>query len=178
MSATKSKRPRSNPPSDYRIRALEPRLAGAMKAIDSLAEIYDPSRQWTAQSVDPDVDLIALCDRIVEVRAEQAAVAKADPWAPDDGPLSGTYNDLHDEWIMLVDRLQSAKRPTTPEGIKAAARMAWESAGRNTSDRVFSDSPAEWIRLQVIAWAAGEEVGPLLPSFWAGERLLDGEAVA
>jgi hypothetical protein len=67
-----------------------------------------------AGDANSEAELIALCNRIVAVCAEQAAVAKANPWAPDDGPLSGKYHDLHDEWIMLVDRLQSAKRPTTP----------------------------------------------------------------
>jgi hypothetical protein len=124
-----------------------------------------------------DADLIALCNRLVAIRAEQEDLAIVDPLAPDDGLLSAEYHNLHGEWVNLVDRLQVAAAPTTPEGVRAAARMAWDTAGRDRRDRVTSSSPMDWVRLTAIAWAAGETLLPKLPPFWLGERLLDGEVV-
>jgi hypothetical protein len=111
-------------------------------------------------SANSDAELIALCDRIVANRGEQEAVAEADASAPDNSPQ---YHALNLEWSDLVDRLQGAARPTTADGIRAAARVVWDSAGRDANGRVISDSPCDWIRLQAIAWAAGEDVGPMMP---------------
>ena len=111
-------------------------------------------------SANSDAELITLCDRIVAIRGEQEALAEADGSAPDNSPQ---YHALYLEWSDLVDRLQSAARPTTSDGIRAAARMVWDSAGRDANGRVISDSPCDWIRLRAIAWAAGEDEGPMMP---------------
>jgi hypothetical protein len=148
---------------------LAMRISGADASIPMLAN---------AAESNPDAELIRLCDRMIAVRAEQEALAIADPWAPDDGPLSEQYHELHDEWIALADRLQVAEPPTTLEGIRAAARMAWNGAGQDRQGRVMSSTPWDWIRLQTIGWAAGVSEAPLLPQSWLGERVLDKEIVA
>lgn len=141
-----------------------------------MAQNTTPRRSVLAASGDsgPDAELIGLCDRLVAVRAEQNVVADADPWAPDDGPLSGRYSALGDEWVRLVGCLPNARPPTTLEGVRAAARMVWDTAisgARDNQGRVHSESCIDWIRLTVIAWAAGTSEAVQLPTYWPPSAL-------
>jgi hypothetical protein len=64
----------------------------------------------------PDGELIQLCDRLVEMNAEETAIFKMNPDAPDGGPLKPALDALHAEWFAIDARLCDVAEPVTRTG--------------------------------------------------------------
>ncbi len=104
----------------------------------------------------PDARFIELCDRLILVRAAWAGIAAFDGDAPNRGRYHKTYTAMQREEDRIRGELVQTRLPTTADGIKAAARAAWEL---NDGYYINSESPPsslnEWLLLTLAGSVAG-----------------------
>ena len=106
--------------------------------------------------VNPDAELIRLCDRLVANRAEEKAICDADEWAPDRGPYKARYDALGEEMDRVTDQLYATADPVTAAGVRAAARAALCVAPKDSDGDITCDGLAEWLAFAVVQHVGGE----------------------
>src|ERR1019366_4049882 len=77
-----------------------------------------------AQVTDADVELIGLCDRLVEINGEEAALFAR---IKDDDERAPVIPPLYEQHEEIRARLFEIGRPVTGAGAEAVARAAWVS---------------------------------------------------
>jgi hypothetical protein len=106
----------------------------------------------------PDGELIRLCDRLEAMNAEEAAILKMDPDAPDRGPFKPAYDALHAEWFAIDARLYDVAEPVTRAGVLAVARAAIAQAPKQADGWIDAPQLAEWLAFTVAEYVAREGV--------------------
>jgi hypothetical protein len=104
-----------------------------------------------AASASPDAELIALCDRLVQLRTLELAMIKQMDEAGDDGdPLEATG----DEWFAVTERVRQIDRPLTLAGAIAMARCVVRHC--ETPDLGGCDF-SDWMAIRASEFLAGGE---------------------
>jgi hypothetical protein len=106
--------------------------------------------------VSPDAELIEVCNALMALRREQAAICRADPMAPDRGPLHDRYQQTWVERARLEERLYESSDPKTMEGARPLARLTLAHAERDRDGDIMSSNLSEHASLWVSDLLAGE----------------------
>jgi hypothetical protein len=101
-----------------------------------------------------DAELIALCDRLVQLRTHEVARIAAMDDDDDDDPLE----DTDAEWKALAQQIRQIDRPHTLEGAAAMARCAVRHSDKNPDGVIVMIDLAEWMAIRVSEFLAGGEV--------------------
>jgi hypothetical protein len=131
-------------------------LGGAAALLAGAAAATLP-RVALAAGTGPDAELIRLCDRLVEIDAEERAIL-ASTDEDDGGPLKPRYDALNVEWHAIDARLCDVADPVTKAGALAVARAAVAQAPRQTDGSFSTPELAEWLAFTAAAWFAAEGV--------------------
>jgi hypothetical protein len=105
-----------------------------------------------------DAELILLCDRLVAISAEEAAILDADPEVDDGGPLLPRMDALTEEWRIIETRLYAVGAASTRASMLAAARAAIAEAPRDNVGEISCVALAEWLAFTVADYVAREAV--------------------
>ncbi len=116
------------------------------------------ARDLTGQA-DPgsDAELIRLCDRLVEIDAEERAIL-ASTDEDDGGPLKPRFDALNVEWRAIDERMCDVADPVTRAGALAVARAAVAQAPKQTDGSFSATELAEWLAFTAAKWFAQEGV--------------------
>jgi hypothetical protein len=105
----------------------------------------------------PDAELIRLCDRLVEIDAEERAIL-ASTDEDDGGPLKPRFDALNVEWRAIDERMCDVADPVTRAGALAVARVAVAQAPKQTDGSFSATELAEWLAFTAAKWFAREGV--------------------
>jgi hypothetical protein len=110
----------------------------------------------SATASNPDAELIALCDRLVQLRTHELAHLASIGWSDgdDDDPLEETYA----EQKALAARARQIDRPHTLEGAAAMARCVVRLSDSHPDGEIYSTDLAEWMAIRVAEFMAGRSV--------------------
>jgi len=114
------------------------------------------ARREGSAVTDAEADRIAVFSRMVAIHTELRAIAKADPWAPDRGPLHARYGALHAELGALEERAWDEDMvPETLAGARALGQAAWIDAPRDPDGEPLCTDFGKWMMLAAVKWLAG-----------------------
>jgi hypothetical protein len=106
-----------------------------------------------AGAADPDAELIALCDRIVQNEAKQAGLFTT---LSDDDERDAALDLLSLEWRDILTQIEQIDGPTTMAGTKAMARAALAMTPLNLDGGIkVGSNPEDWLYLCVAKFTAG-----------------------
>lgn len=130
-------------------------LAGSTAALLAGAAAATAARAAPAVAGD-DAELIALCEQIVAIRAEDEALCTADPGAPDGGPNHARLQELWAEYETVEAQIFEMSDPTTAHGARAAARAALACAPRDAEGEITAGEDLDtWLAFGCVEWLAG-----------------------
>jgi hypothetical protein len=110
---------------------------------------------WAEPLDDPDAELIALCDRLVQLRTHEVArIAAMDDADIDENPLEETDAD----WKALAQQIRQIDRPLTLEGAAAMARCVVRHSDKTPDGEIVMIDLAEWMAIRVSEFLAKGEV--------------------
>ena len=101
-------------------------------------------------SVNPDADLIAACDRIVAIEAEQEAIYAGQRTADDERRTEPALDNLYAEAQVVIRRIYDAPETETLAGLAAMSRAARALAPKEMDGSLsYPAGDAEWIAFEV-----------------------------
>jgi hypothetical protein len=129
------------------------RIALRLGAAAAVAGITSPALASVA-APGADDELIALCDRMVQVQAMDRELYSLSE-DPDSDPVIGPRLDaISKQWSRIMDDLAD-KEPTTLEGARAMARAAVANMARCADGSIaIPDAPTQ-LAFDVVQWLAG-----------------------
>jgi hypothetical protein len=103
-----------------------------------------------------DAEMVRLCDRLVAIEAEEAAIFATVPEDEQDTVLL----PFTEEFRQIENRLYDLGDPTTPEGLRAAARAALAHAPRDMGGNIDTTHGgiAEWLAFGIAETLAAGSV--------------------
>jgi len=106
-----------------------------------------------AATSNDDAELIRLCDRLVAIEAERAAIFETVAEDEQDRALDAATG----EYDQIEARLAELGNPTTLAGMRAMARAAVATAPKNTAGEVTAGVAglSEWLAFGVVEAMAG-----------------------
>lgn len=114
----------------------------------------------------PDAELIAHCDRLVEIDREECVIFAA---IGDDAYFSDPVIDtLAAERFEIQGRIFVLDLPSTPAGVAAAARAAFTGLTKGPDDRPPVHDLSDWLRLAVFGYFAERSMTGSEPGDGAG----------
>lgn len=101
-------------------------------------------------SGNPDADLIAACNRIVAIEAEQAAIYAGQRTADDEQRTEPALDALCAEAQVVIRRIYDAPDTETLAGLEAMSRAARALAPKDLDGSLsYPAGDAEWIAFEV-----------------------------
>jgi len=130
-----------------------PKATPTTSIVDDYSAIAAAMRE---QASDPDADVIAMCDRVVEIRGEIEEIHNAVP-LDEDIEMTPELERLHAEESALLDRCW-AEEITTLAGARAMARMTLAICPRHRdgSKAYDGDCDSERFAFELAVFLAGK----------------------
>lgn len=121
-----------------------------------------------------DTQVIAICEQLLFIEREEAALVEHDEYAPEKGSTNYVrYQALLAERSTLLAALAKAPQPRTLKGIRALAEVAMTFLDAERSPESHRFAPGDiydWVNLHALTSAAGRrEIIPLpeyLSDYW------------
>jgi hypothetical protein len=104
----------------------------------------------------PDEAIISTCNELIDLRRQIEAVGEQCRTVADEGRAERKMSALVDRQDRLEERLPDLPKPTSPEGVRALARVAfarWYLV--DEKGRKYASEFDEWLSLSVVELVGG-----------------------